>query len=81
MTQIVDTAAVHLLCTDYRHRMNGRKVLWNPGSDHAGIATQAVVERQLQKESGLTRHELGREKFVEKVWKWKNEYVTVKYSI
>ena len=53
--------------------MNGRKVLWNPGSDHAGIATQVVVENQLQRELGITRHELGREKFVERVWKWKNE--------
>ena len=61
--------------------MNGRKVLWNPGSDHAGIATQAVVEKQLQQESGLTRHELGRETFVEKVWKWKNEYVNILFKI
>ncbi len=56
-----------------RHaRMTGRDVLWQPGTDHAGIATQMVVERQLEAE-GLTRHDLGREAFVERVWKWKAE--------
>ncbi|HLV64906.1 MAG TPA: valine--tRNA ligase, partial [Polyangiaceae bacterium] len=56
-----------------RHkRMQGRNVLWQPGMDHAGIATQTVVERQLRRE-GKTRHELGREAFVERVWKWKEE--------
>jgi valyl-tRNA synthetase len=54
-------------------RMNGFNVLWLPGTDHAGIATQAVVEKELKKE-GITRHQLGREKFVEKVWEWKNQY-------
>ena len=53
-------------------RMRGRDVLWQPGTDHAGIATQMVVERQLAEE-GKTRHELGREKFIERVWKWKEE--------
>ncbi|EKV31533.1 Valyl-tRNA synthetase [Caenispirillum salinarum AK4] len=52
------------------HRMQGRDVLWQPGTDHAGIATQMVVERNLEKE-GKTRHDLGREKFIEKVWEWK----------
>jgi valyl-tRNA synthetase len=52
------------------HRMNGENTLWQPGTDHAGIATQMVVERQLQQE-GKTRHELGRDKFIEKVWEWK----------
>ncbi len=52
------------------HRMKGDKTLWQPGTDHAGIATQMVVERQLNAE-GLTRHDLGREKFIEKVWEWK----------
>jgi valyl-tRNA synthetase len=56
-----------------RKRMLGFNTLWLPGMDHAGIATQWVVERQLREE-GLTRHELGREKFVERVWKWKEEY-------
>ena len=51
-------------------RMRGRDVLWQPGTDHAGIATQMVVERQLA-EKGLTRHALGREQFVERVWAWK----------
>jgi len=52
------------------NRMLGKKVLWQPGTDHAGIATQMVVERNLAKE-GITRHDLGREKFVERVWEWK----------
>jgi len=54
-------------------RMSGRNALWIPGTDHAGIATQNVVERQLAKEN-IDRHTLGREKFVEKVWEWKKEY-------
>ena len=53
-------------------RMRGRDVLWQPGTDHAGIATQMVIERQLEDE-GLTRDDLGREKFVERVWAWKAE--------
>ncbi len=55
------------------HRMSGYEALWIPGTDHAGIATQAVVERQLRAE-GLTRHDLGREKFLEKTWEWANEH-------
>ncbi|HKX10712.1 MAG TPA: valine--tRNA ligase [Stellaceae bacterium] len=54
------------------HRMLGRDALWQPGTDHAGIATQMVVERQLALEQS-NRHKLGREKFVERVWKWKEE--------
>jgi valyl-tRNA synthetase len=53
-------------------RMDGRRVLWVPGTDHAGIATQNVVERRLA-EQGITRAELGREKFIERVWTWKQE--------
>ena len=53
-------------------KMKGYETLWMPGMDHAGIATQNVVERQLAKE-GLDRHDLGREKFVERVWEWKKE--------
>src|SRR5450432_4904943 len=54
-----------------RHkRMQGRNTLWQPGIDHAGIATQLVVERQLARE-GKTRHDLGRERFIERVWEWK----------
>jgi len=56
------------------HRMAGDPTLWVPGADHAGIATQNVVERELDKE-GLTRQELGREKFVERVWEWKEFYL------
>ncbi|HZV62487.1 MAG TPA: valine--tRNA ligase, partial [Methylophilaceae bacterium] len=52
------------------HRMRGDNTLWQPGTDHAGIATQIVVERQLDAQ-GVSRHDLGREKFVEKVWEWK----------
>ena len=54
-------------------RMKGKPTLWVPGVDHAGIATQNVVEKKLSKE-GKTRHQLGREKFVAAVWKWKEEY-------
>ena len=53
-------------------RMNGFDVLWQPGTDHAGIATQMVVERQMEAE-GLSRHDLGRDKFIERVWDWKAE--------
>lgn len=55
------------------HRMAGYETLWVPGTDHAGLATQNVVEKQIAKE-GLTRHDLGREKFVEKTWEWTNEH-------
>ncbi|MFB8090102.1 valine--tRNA ligase [Streptomyces sp. NPDC055992] len=55
-----------------RKRMQGFEALWQPGMDHAGIATQNVVERELAKE-GKSRHDLGREAFVERVWEWKNE--------
>ncbi|MHC5020654.1 MAG: valine--tRNA ligase [Planctomycetota bacterium] len=55
------------------HRMAGRRALWLPGMDHAGIATQAVVEKSIRAE-GKTRREVGRDAFLERVWKWKNEY-------
>ena len=55
------------------HRMLGDPTLWLPGVDHAGIATQGVVEKELAKE-GLTRHDLGREEFVERVWDWVDRY-------
>ncbi len=55
------------------HRMSGFETLWVPGTDHAGIATQNVVEKQLRAE-GTNRHELGREKFLERTWKWANEH-------
>jgi len=54
-------------------RMSGFNTMWLPGTDHAGIATQTVVEKELKKKN-ITRHQLGREKFVDEVWKWKHEY-------
>ena len=55
------------------NRIKGKKTVWFPGTDHAGIATQNVVEKQLRKD-GTSRFDLGREKFIEKVWEWKKEY-------
>ncbi len=54
--------------------MSGYNVLWVPGLDHAGIATQSVVERNLMRDFKLTKHQLGRERFLDAVWKWKNKY-------
>ena len=54
-------------------RLDGKEVLWLPGTDHAGIATQVMVEKQLKKTEGKTRHDLGREAFLERVWDWKKE--------
>lgn len=54
------------------NRMKGKDALWQPGTDHAGIATQMVVERRLEADK-LTRHDLGRQKFIEKIWEWKEE--------
>ena len=55
-------------------RMQGYAALWLPGTDHAGIATQIKVEQELREKEGLTRYDLGREKFLERVWDWKNKY-------
>lgn len=55
-------------------RMQGFNALWMPGTDHAGIATQAVVERRLHEEEGLNRHDLGREELVKRIWAWKEQY-------
>lgn len=55
-------------------RMQGFETLWMPGTDHAGIATQAVVERRLKEEENLTRHDLGREQLVQRIWEWKDQY-------
>ena len=57
-----------------RARQNGKEVLWLPGTDHAGIATQAKVERELREKEGVTRHDLGREAFLERVWDFKNTH-------
>lgn len=57
--------------------MQGYRVLWVPGLDHAGIATQVVVEKKLMQDNPqATRHNLGREKFLEKVWEWKDKYAS-----
>ena len=69
----VNPNILHSNCSLSRHRTKGKTVLWNPGCDHAGIATQVVVEKKLMREQGKSRHDLGREKFVDEVWKWKNE--------
>lgn len=61
--------------------MKGKTVLYNPGCDHAGIATQVVVEKRLKRELGLSRHDLGREKFIEEVWKWKDQLIFFIYKI
>ena len=56
--------------------MEGYKTLWIPGTDHAGIATQNVVEKDLKKQ-GTSRHDIGRERFLEKVWEWKEKYGSI----
>ena len=56
------------------HRMLGHNSLWMPGTDHAGIATQAVVEKRLKELEGLTRHDVGREGLIERIWKWKDQF-------
>ena len=67
------TVAVQDLLSRW-HKMRGYNVLWIPGTDHAGIATQVVVEKKLAKEKGVSRHDLGREEFVKQVWGWKEQY-------
>ncbi|CEO99528.1 hypothetical protein PBRA_007261 [Plasmodiophora brassicae] len=61
-------------CLARWHRMCGKQVLWVPGTDHAGIATQVVVEKKIMRERNQTRHDLGREAFLQEVWNWKNQY-------
>eukprot|EP00968_Pinguiococcus_pyrenoidosus_P017365 scaffold1726_cov260-Pinguiococcus_pyrenoidosus.AAC.10 len=67
------TAAIQDSLTRW-HRMCGHVTLYIPGTDHAGIATQSVVEKRLMKEEGLMRHDLGREEFLRRVWAWKDQY-------
>jgi len=67
------TAAVEDTLTRW-HRMKGHSTLYVPGTDHAGIATQSIVEKMLVKNENKTRHDLGREEFVKKVWEWKGDY-------
>ena len=59
-----------ILCRFWR--MNGRNVLWQPGTDHAGIATQNVVEKNLLKNEKIKKNDISKEKFIAKVWEWKN---------
>ena len=54
--------------------MRGKTVVWCPGTDHAGIATQVVVEKKIWRERKQSRHDLGREPFIKEVWKWKEQY-------
>jgi valyl-tRNA synthetase len=77
------TGALHLghalnhTCQDVMirwQRMQGKNTLWMPGTDHAGIATQSVVERRIFEEEGKTRHDIGREELVRRIWEWKDEY-------
>ena len=60
--------------------MQGKSTLWVPGCDHAGIATQVVVEKKLYKERKITRHQLGRENFINQVHLWKDEYIQRIYN-
>lgn len=71
-TRIVFNSMLKYL-TLFRHRMKGETTLWNPGCDHAGIATQVVVEKKLWREEKKTRHDVGREAFIKKIWEWKQE--------
>ncbi len=67
------------ILTRYK-RMEGYSALWLPGTDHAGIATQIKVEEELRVKEGKTRYDLGREKFLERVWAWKEKYGSVESS-
>jgi len=67
------TNAIEDTLTRY-HRMMGKITCWVPGTDHAGIATQSVVEKRLKKEEGISRHDIGRDEFVKRVWEWKETY-------
>lgn len=67
--------------SSYRNRMLGKRTLFAPGFDHAGISTQSVVEKRLFKTEGKTRHDLGRERFLETVMDWKNEYAHFSFII
>lgn len=71
MGHVLNNTIQDILCR--RARLEGKEVLWLPGTDHAGIATQVMVEKQLKKNEGKTRHDLGREEFLKRVWDWKKE--------
>src|SRR3982751_3459757 len=70
MGHVLNNTIQDILCR--KARMEGKEVLWLPGTDHAGIATQVVVEKKLKKDERLSRQDLGREKFVARVWEWKH---------
>lgn len=72
-------ATLQDILTRYK-RMQGYAALWVPGTDHAGIATQIKVEEMLRKEEGLTRYDLGRDAFLERVWAWKSSTATASSS-
>jgi valyl-tRNA synthetase len=72
MGHVLNNTIQDILCR--KARMEGKEVLWLPGTDHAGIATQVVVEKKIKKEEKIGRRELGREKFLERVWEWKNKH-------
>jgi len=69
---VLNNTIQDILCR--RARQTGHEVLWLPGTDHAGIATQTVVERKMRKEEKKTRHDLGREEFLKRVWEWKEKH-------
>lgn len=71
---IQDTMTRWYFLLTSRNRMKGKSTLWVPGADHAGIATQIVVEKKLMRDRKITRHQLGREKFLDEVFKWKETY-------
>ena len=72
MGHVLNNTIQDILCR--RARQEGKEVLWLPGTDHAGIATQTRVEKMLREEDGKTKHDLGREAFLEKVWEWKEKH-------
>jgi valyl-tRNA synthetase len=72
MGHVLNNTIQDILCR--RARQEGKEVLWLPGTDHAGIATQTRVEKMLREEEGKTKHDLGREAFLEKIWEWKDKH-------
>src|SRR5246127_2501459 len=69
MGHVLNNTIQDILCR--KARLEGKEVLWLPGTDHAGLATQTAVEKYLRKEEKLTRHDLGREEFLRRTWAWK----------
>ena len=69
---VLNNTIQDILCR--KARMEGREVLWLPGTDHAGLATQTAVEKYISKAEGISRQQMGREKFIERIWKWKEEF-------